>query len=120
MKRLACFFLCLVLLLTVSACGAEPEPFGPAGSGENAGQTGAQDTAELRAAVLYAGDGEGWHDTWSRLDQALLADLTVTALDAADADADACGSGTGLVGAKNRGGADSQPLPAPRAVQGRL
>ena len=73
-----------------------------AGGGQAAGAVhpcGAESERRCAAYSLESGDGGGA---------------------AADADADACGSGTGLVGAKNRGGAESQPIPAPRAVQGRL
>ena len=77
-------------------------PVAPAGGGQAAGAVhpcGAESERRSAAHSLESGDGGGA---------------------AADAGADACGSGTGLVGAKNRGGAESQPLPAPRAVQGRL
>ena len=95
MRRIICFLLCLILVLSVSACGAAPEPLGVPGTesgGQNTAEAGGeQKAAGLHAAVLYAGDGEDWHDTYSHLEQSLLANLTVTAIDAADQSADLSG-----------------------------
>ncbi|MEG2008180.1 MAG: VCBS repeat-containing protein [Oscillospiraceae bacterium] len=79
-KRAFLLFLCAALLASaLSACGkteAPPTPSLPPISGG---------CAPLSAAVLYYGEADNgrWEDVYSRLDQSLLLNFTVEAIDAA-------------------------------------
>lgn len=68
MKRIAAFFLCMLLLLS-SVPGCTPK------------KEYQEIQGELRAAVLYYGADEAWEDIYSHLDQSLLVNLSAEAVD---------------------------------------